>query len=283
MKVAAAPPGVDEQGPPLKFKAMGAPTEREDSINLLSVRQNPGYIPARQTVFDALEHGADSLLFEFGGPMVAVRHQIDGVWHNQQPIDRLQLGDPLLAVFKTLAALKPDERRAKQSGKFGVEVKKPKDIKETKYVCRFTSQGTPSGERVVLQLEGKKLSFKSLEEIGMREKMSQQLEEILGQKQGFIVISALPAGGLSTTFDVVLNASDRFVRNFAAVEEVHGLEREVLNVVPTTYDATAGETPATVLPKLIRTYPDVLVVRELVDLDTFKILVEQSRTRNVGW
>ncbi len=275
MKVASAPLGIDEQGPPLKFKAMGAPSEREDSINLLSVRQTPGYIPARQAVFDALEHGADSLLMEFGAQTVTVRHQIDGVWHNQQPIDRLQLGDPLLTVFKTLAALKPEERRAKQSGKFGVEVKKPTDVKETKYLCKFSSQGTQSGERVALHLEGKKLTFKSLEEIGMREKMSKQLEELMAQKQGFILVSALPGGGLSTTFDVTLSSSDRFVRNFVGVDEVRSVEREILNIPITTYDAAAGETPATVLPKLIRSYPDVLVVRDLVDLDTLKILVEQ--------
>ena len=275
MKVQAEAAGVDEQGPPLKFKAMGAKSEREDNINLLTVRQNPGYIPARQTIFDALEHGADSLLLDFGAASVAVRHQIDGVWHNQQPIDRVQLGDPILTVWKTLAALNAAERRAKQSGAFGVEVKKPKDVKETKYVCKITTQGTQGGERVALQLEGKKLNFKSLEEIGMREKMVQQVEETLNQKKGFILFSALPAGGLSTLFDVALNASDRFMRNFAAVEEAHGIEREILNVPITTYDAAAGETPASVLPKLIRTYPDVLVVRDLVELETVRILVDQ--------
>ncbi len=275
MKVAAEAPGVDEQGPPLKFKAMGAKTEREDNINLLTVRQSLGYIPARQAVFDALEHGADSILFDYGAATVAVRHQIDGVWHNQQPIDRVQLGDPILTVFKTLAALNPNERRAKQAGAFGIEVKKPKDVKETKYLCKFASQGTQSGERVSLLIEGKKLTFKSLAEIGMREKMVQQLEEILGQKKGLILFSALPAGGLSTTFEVALNASDRFMRNFAAVEEAKSVEREVLNVAITPYDAAAGETPATVLPGLIRSYPDVFVVRDFVNLETIQILIDQ--------
>ena len=206
---------------------------------------------------------------------MSVRHQIDGVWHNQQPIDRVLLGDPILLVFKTLAGLNANERRAKQTGTFGIEVKKPKDVKETKYSCKFASQGTQSGERVSLLIEGKKLTFKSLAEIGMREKMVQQVEEILGQKKGLILFSALPAGGLSTTFDVALNASDRFMRNFAAVEDAKSVEREVLNVAVTPYDAAAGETPATVLPALIRTYPDVFVVRDMVDLETIQILLGQ--------
>ena len=44
----------------------------------------------------------------------------------------------------------------------------------------------------------------------------------------------------------------------------------------TTYSSAAGETPATVLPKLIRTYPDVIVVRDVADLDTLSILCEQA-------
>jgi len=35
-------------------------------------------------------------------------------------------------------------------------------------------------------------------------------------------------------------------------------EREIENIHPTTYSSSAGETPATVLPKLIRTYPEVI-------------------------
>ena len=75
---------------------------------------------------------------------------------------------------------------------------------------------------------------------------------------------------------MVFNSTDRFTRNFAAVESVTSTEREVLNVPITTYDPSAGESPATVLPKLVRTYPEVLVVRNLVNLETLEILVQQA-------
>jgi type II secretory ATPase GspE/PulE/Tfp pilus assembly ATPase PilB-like protein len=269
MKVAAEDAGIDGQGPPITFKPQGGATERDDNVNLLTARQNPGYNPARQVVHDALTHRADSVMLDYGAQIVTVRHQIDGVWHNQEPIDRMQLGDPLLVVLKTLAALKPAERRAKQEGVIGVETP------TAKYTCKIATQGTQGGERVVLQFEGKKLTFKSLEELGMRPKMLEQLDQILAQKKGFFVVSAMPGGGLSTTFDVVLNSTDRFMRNFAAVDEVTSRERDILNVPRTTFDAAAGESPATILPKLIRTYPDVLVVRDMVDLETLKILTEQ--------
>ncbi len=140
----------------------------------------------------------------------------------------------------------------------------------------MTTQGTQTGERALFQIEGKKLAFKTFEELGMRQKMNDQLMELLNSKTGMFVFTSLPAGGLSTTIDVAMGSVDRFTRNFAAVQDAASSEREILNVPVTTYCGAEGETPATVLPKLIRTYPDVIVVRELVNLETLQILVDQA-------
>ena len=86
----------------------------------------------------------------------------------------------------------------------------------------------------------------------------------------------MPIGGLTTTMDVAILSSDRFVRNWVAVTDASKPpEREIENLHVTTYASAAGETPATVLPKLIRTYPDVIVVRDVSDLETLSILCEQ--------
>ena len=263
-------PEPEQQGPDVEFKALGAASDTDNNVNLLTARENFGFLPARQLVADALQHRASSILLEYSAGGTQVRHQIDGVWHDQPPLEREMVGDPVLEVFKTLSALNPADRRQKQSGSFTVETS------GGKYTCRITSQGTQTGERVLLQMEGKKLAFQSLEELGMRQKMIDQLSELLTHKAGMFAFASLPGGGLSTTVDVALNSVDRFTRNFAAVEDVTSGEREVLNVPVTTYSSAAGETPVTILPKLIRTYPDVLVVRDLVNLETLQILVEQA-------
>jgi type II secretory ATPase GspE/PulE/Tfp pilus assembly ATPase PilB-like protein len=128
---------------------------------------------------------------------------------------------------------------------------------------------------VLLQFAPKKLAFKSLDEIGMRTKMQEQLAALLEQN-GLFVFSSMPGGGLSTTIDVVLSNTDRFIRNFVAVADESKPEREIENVHVTTYSSAAEETPMTVLPKLIRTYPDVIVVRDVADLDTLATLCEQA-------
>ena len=89
------------------------------------------------------------------------------------------------------------------------------------------------------------------------------------------MFSALPGGGLTTTMDMVISHADRFVRSFVAVADESSQDREIENVAVTTYSGAAGQSPAAVLPSLIRTYPDVIIVRDVPDLETLTTLCDQ--------
>ncbi|HEV3137278.1 MAG TPA: ATPase, T2SS/T4P/T4SS family [Pirellulales bacterium] len=257
-----------ELGPDVQFSALGGATERDNSVNLLTARQSPGFLPARELLFDALEERATHVMLDFSVEATAVRYQIDGIWTDRAPLDRAN-GDVVLSVFKSLSALKVNDRRSRQSGSFGMEVAKEK------YICKITSQGTQTGERALVHLDPRKPIFKTLDEVGMRPKMQEQLDELV-QENGLILFSAMPIGGLATTMDVAILSSDRFVRNWVTVTDASKPpEREIENLHVTTYASAAGETPATVLPKLMRTYPDVVVVRDVSDVETLSILCEQ--------
>ncbi len=268
-----------EKGPPVNFTAMGGKNQQEDTGNLLTARQSPGYVWAKEIISDALGHRADKIMLDYSKDKVGIRHQIDGVWHNVEPLER-ESGDVTLAVMKTLAALDPNQRRARQEGKFGVvveveaEAEAEAKAKAENYTCAITSQGTKTGERVVLQLIGKEIQFESLEELGMRNKMQKQLKKLLGSDRGLVLFSSLPAGGLTTTFTMALKATDRFVRDFYAVEDAAKPAPDVENIEVVTYDAAAGQTPDALMPQLLRREPNVLVVRDLVNVEMVKILSE---------
>ena len=66
----------------------------------------------------------------------------------------------------------------------------------------------------------------------------------MDQGKGLIVIAAMPEGGLTTLTDVSLMETDRLLRDFVAIEEEHHRERELENIDVTTYDASKGETAA---------------------------------------
>jgi type II secretory ATPase GspE/PulE/Tfp pilus assembly ATPase PilB-like protein len=148
-------------------------------------------------------------------------------------------------------------------------------LEPVKTAATLTCQGTQTGERVVVEFEVKGIHLATLDDLGMRAKMQEQLKEVLNRPKGLVILSAIPAGGLRTTTKVVLFGMDRFVREFVAVEDEANRYDEVENIAVTTYQGAAGQSPADVLPKIFRQQPNVIVVRDLVNAKTLKLLCEE--------
>ena len=155
----------------------------------------------------------------------------------------------------------------------GIEALHPvTSLEPVKTAATLTCQGTQTGERVIVEFEVKGIHLATLDDLGMRAKMQEQLKEILNRPAGFIILSAIPAGGLRTTSKVVLRTLDRFVREFTAVEDEANRYDEIENIPVTTYDSRAGQSPADILPRVFRTQPNVIVVRDLVNAKTLKLI-----------
>jgi type II secretory ATPase GspE/PulE/Tfp pilus assembly ATPase PilB-like protein len=264
-----------EKGAPVELKAQGGATDVDNNANLLTARQSPGFVTAKDLIADAISRRGDAIMLDYTKEAVGIRYQIDGVWHQGEPRDR-ESGDLMLAVLKTLAALDAKDRRGKQQGTFGAE------FSGTKYTCRLATQGTQTGERAVLKLDDGGSQFHSLDELGMRDKVREQLIAALDAEEGgFVLFCSMPGGGLTTMIDVSLEEIDRLMRNFVAIEPVKAREKDIENVEVRTYDAAAGETPDKVLPKIIREYPDAIVCRDLVNAETVDILSDQIEENRI--
>ena len=245
-------------GPPVVLKSRGS-DERENNVNLLSARQNPGFTDARKILNAGLERRAIAIMLDYSQHGVAVRHQIDGVWQEAEGLDREQ-ADPALEALKLVCGLKPEDRRGRQAGEFLVEYKKGK------YAGTFSSQGTQTGERVVMQFEGERAVFKTPDDLGMRPKMQEQIREILSAKQGYFVISSMPASGLRSTTHVMMHDADRFVREFMALEDEANPYEPVENVHTTTYKKDDPEKPISEYLRLFFLQePQVCIIRDLID------------------
>lgn len=269
IKIQAQRKRSDEIGPPIKLVAQGGATPADDNARYFTARNLPGFLPAKELIYDAITRRADSIMLDYTAQAVSIRQQIDGVWHNGDTRDR-ENGDAILAVLKTLAALNPNERRARQQGKFTVQQEK------LKWVVTIATQGTQTGERVVTQFDDNSARFQKLPDLGMREKLIEQVKELLGERRGIVLLSAPPKGGLTSLTNAVLGSSDRYTRSFVAVEDVQKPEKPIENIPVTTYDSKAGETPLTVLPKMARLYPDVIVCRDFVSGETVDFLCGQT-------
>jgi type II secretory ATPase GspE/PulE/Tfp pilus assembly ATPase PilB-like protein len=268
MKIQAEKPDPHEVGPPVKLMAHGAPDATTDNARLLMARQSVGMLPAREILAEGMVGRATSFMLDYTPQGVTVRTLIDGVWIPHEPRGR-DVGDPALEALKLLCGLNPQDRQNRQQGTFALE------YQSRRYIATLVSQGTPAGERTLIQFEEGKIPKRSLDDLGMRAKVQEQLQELLGAPQGFVLLSAPPSGGLRSTTDAVLHACDRFTREFATLEDEGNRYQEVENIALTTYNPAGGQSPGDVLPRFFRTEPHVAVIRDLVDKSTVEALLDQ--------
>jgi type II secretory ATPase GspE/PulE/Tfp pilus assembly ATPase PilB-like protein len=173
----------------------------------------------------------------------------------------------MLAVLKRASHLNMQDRRSKQEGKLRVE------FAGEKYDTTLASQGTPTGERVVLTFVLVTKHVKTLEDLGMRDKLRDQLKEILAPGQhGIVLFSSLPGDGLSSLWRASLRSTDRLMRDFIAIEDSTKREPDVENVDVTKLNVAGGETPEGAMPKLILRQPEVMCIPEIGSKEALRIL-----------
>ncbi len=257
-----------DKGAKVDIEAIGGdPTVTQ--ANLITARQSPGYLLVKDLVAEMVDRHSTRMVLDYSQNGVGVKHLVDGVWHASEGCDR-DSGDVMLAVMKQLANLDIGERRKKQEGRFAAK------YDGVQYLCPFTTQGVQTGERVLLELVGgEQENLLTYADLGMRAKVRDEWAELMSSDTGLLVISAMPEGGLTTLTDVSILETDRLMRDFVAIEEIDDRQRDIENVAVTTYDSKAGETPATKLPEIIRTYPNVYIVRDLVDRESAKLLFKE--------
>ena len=261
-----------EKGPPLKLDARGGPSERDDRVRLLTARVLPGFNPARQLLLDVINRRGTAVLLNFTAQEAKTQNMVDGVWLPGEAVAR-EMADPLLAALKVLCGMNPQDRQTRREGKFLALLEKES------YSATMACQGIAGGERAVIQFEAKRVRFENLDALGMRTKMQEQLTELFARKQGLLLFSAMPGGGLRSTMNLALRSTDRLLREFVALEAENNRYEEVENIPVTTY--APGENVPDVLAKVLRAEPNVVVVRDMLDAPTVAALCEASANQLV--
>jgi len=265
-----------DMGPPVSFKAVGG-DRNQNEANLIKVRQSPGIVTAKELFFDVIQKGSRRILLDFSRQAVAGGFDVDGIMQRIAPMDR-PTGDTMLAVLKTLANLNVRERQARQDGSFSVR------LDNEQLNCTLTSQGTKTGERVLIKLEPKDQVLTSLEDLGMREKMVAQFKTLIGRPlgdevpppvKGLFVISAPATGGMSTIWRVALGTTDRYMNSCVCLDSETLTEPEIENVRTVTYDPKDVAELQQIMTKLFREQHDMYLFPRMPNREILDVLCQQ--------
>ena len=240
----------------------------EEQSLLVAVRQGAGFPVAGGQVAHAIASRATHILMDFSANACAIRYQIDGAWEQLPHLDR-ETGDAMLYAIKQLCLMNPADRRGAQKGSVQVKL-----VKE-KFDLAVQSRGVATGEQVLCKIEPEKMAFSSLSELGMRDKMIEGFKEELNASGKTLLITASKGEGLTTLWNVSINAADRLIRDFQSFEPEAAPEPEIININPNLFSDEEGKTELDMVKKMILREPDVFLFPNAPGEDSLKACLEQ--------
>lgn len=244
-------------------------TGRDDLERSRQAEYSPGFVAARELVYDAVLRRATDIHLEPREGELAARIRIDGVMYPVESLDR-NAGNAVVNVFKVLAGMDIAEKRRPQDGSFRAE------IAGRSIDVRAATQGTRHGEKLSLRILDSGQSVLRLGQLGKRKELVSELESLLARPHGMIVCCGPTGAGKSTTLHAALRSLDAREKNIITLEDP--VEFHLPDVNQIEIHEKSGQSFAGALRNILRQDPDVLMVGEIRDAETARLACEAANT-----
>ncbi len=249
-------PGRDEDDPAVEAaRAESASSPMVKLVNELFLR--------------AVQKGASDIHLESAESSLVVRFRVDGVL---QVIRRLpkKVQNAVISRIKVLGGMDISDSRRPQDGRIKLR------IKERSLDIRVSTLPTFWGEKVVMRLLDQSGVGLDLDVLGFLRAEREEIERIMQQPQGMMLVTGPTGSGKTTTLYSVLSAINTDQINIITVEDPVEFQLSGINQVPV--NPKAGMTFAAGLRSILRQDPDVILVGEIRDQETAEIALEAAET-----
>ncbi|BBE50697.1 putative type II secretion system protein HxcR [Ferriphaselus amnicola] len=217
----------------------------------------------------ALRDGASDIHIEPFETRSVVRLRIDGTLRDLIEPARALHG-AIISRIKIMAQLDIAEKRLPQDGRIALRIAgKPVDV-------RVSTIPTGHGERIVLRLLDKQAGRLDLTRLGMDEATLTQIDKLIREPHGIVLITGPTGSGKTTTLYAALSRLDAAALNIMTVEDP--IEYDLDGINQTQVNARIEMTFARALRTILRQDPDVVMIGEIRDLETAQIAVQASLT-----
>ena len=217
----------------------------------------------------AARDGASDIHIEPYERHSSVRFRIDGTLREVVQPNRA-LHAALISRLKIMAELDIAEKRLPQDGRISLRLgSKAVDV-------RVSTLPSAYGERAVLRLLDKSEARLTLEAVGMQGRVLQQVEQLISQPHGILLVTGPTGSGKTTTLYAALQRLDAAHNNIMTVEDP--IEYELSGVGQTQVNSKIDLTFAKALRAILRQDPDVIMIGEIRDFETAQIAIQASLT-----
>lgn len=255
--------------PPIRFLGRSTMRGEEESMHVAKAQESKGYRAAQDMVYQALAQRATDIHMEPTKEVMTIRFRVDGIMTAQEPFSRT-MGDAVVNIFKVIANLDITEKRKPQDGSFSAEV----DGRQVEF--RVATAGSVVGEKMVMRVLDNSQKVLSLSQVGMRDKMRDQVKALVKQPHGLFLVCGPTGAGKSSTLYACLHEIDRYQQNVITIE--NPVEYRLDNITQIEVNVKAGKTFAGELRSILRQDPDVILIGEIRDQETAEIACQAAQT-----
>jgi type IV pilus assembly protein PilB len=217
----------------------------------------------------AIENRASDLHIEPRDDDLRVRFRIDGVLHEVDTVPRA-VQSALISRLKIMSGVDITERRVPQNGRITVE------LNGRKVDLRVATLPTVWGEKIVLRVLDTGGVDLELKRLGFTEHNYGRFSASFTKPHGMLLVTGPTGSGKSTTLYATLTEISKPEINIITVEDP--VEYRLPGVNQVQVNHKAGLTFAAVLPAILRSDPDVVLIGEIRDRVTAQLAVEASLT-----
>ena len=198
-----------------------------------------------------------------------VRFRLDGVLYNKLSLAR-KLHSAVVSRIKIMAKLNIAEKRLPQDGR--IEIR----IGDRQVDLRVSTIPTAFGERVVMRLLEKGIRLLTLEEIGLPDRLLQEMYRLITLSHGIVLVTGPTGSGKTTTLYAALNHINSPDKNILTIEDP--IEYQLDGIGQMQVASKIDLTFARGLRAMVRQDPDVILVGEIRDLETAEIAIQAALT-----
>jgi type II secretory ATPase GspE/PulE/Tfp pilus assembly ATPase PilB-like protein len=248
----------------------GAATSEDERLLLDRLANDAPIVNlVNSTIIDAIRAGASDIHFEGFRGEVRVRYRVDGVLRTAATIDRATF-PAVSSRIKIMANLNIMEQRLPQDGRITV------NLAGNTVDLRISVVPIAGGESIVLRLFNAANGIMGLDELGLSPDAAHRLRELAASAHGLVLVTGPTGSGKTTTLNAVLREIRSDARKIVTIEDP--VEYVVAGVDQIQTNERIGLTFESLLRRVLRQDPDVIMVGEIRDPETAALAVRAALT-----
>jgi len=246
------------QGTPEKKMELDRPSSDAPIVNLVN-----------SIIIDALREGASDIHIEALENSLRVRCRVDGFLRTEKVLDK-SLFPAISTRIKVMAALNVMEKRLPQDGRISV------GLDSDRVDLRVSIVPTAEGESIVLRLFNRSGSAFTLPELGFSPEQYSIIQKLIRMPYGLILVTGPTGSGKTTTLNAMLRVISTEKLKVITIEDPVEYLIDGVSQIQTNEHIKLGFD--TVLRRVLRQDPDVIMVGEIRDPATAALAVRAAMT-----